>query len=176
MRIACAGFVILYLTPMAVFLFKSEITMKINFTKEEFVTLLEMIDIANWVISANKVEKGPTEKPYKELEEKPFALSPEFGCEDKVKYSKELDGYYPTYFFEMESPHRNFIDEYNEETFWDELIDRLARRNVIRELGEKEFLNLEPIERFKVLGMHEEKWAKEFAYVVIIEQHRCCVK
>lgn len=53
-----------------------------------------MIDIANWVISANKVEKGPTEKPYEELEGKLFALFPEFGCEDKVKYSKELDGYY----------------------------------------------------------------------------------
>ena len=26
-----------------------EINMKINFTKKEFVTLLEMIDIANWV-------------------------------------------------------------------------------------------------------------------------------
>ena len=100
--------------------------MKINFTKKEFVTLLEMIDIANWVISAHKVEKGPIEEPYESLEGKLFALSSEFGCEEKVKYSKELDGYYPTHFFEMESPHRNFIDEYNEETFWDELIDRLA--------------------------------------------------
>ena len=153
---------VLYLIPRAVFLFKPEINMKINFTKKEFVTLLEMIDIANWVISANKVEQGPTEEPYEALEGQLFALSPEFGCEDKVKYSKELDGYYPTHFFEMESPHRNFIDEYNEETFWDELIDRLAMRDVIRELGEKEFSNLEPIERFKALGKHEEKWAKEF--------------
>ncbi len=69
--------------------------MKINFTKKEFVTLLEMIDVTNWVILANKVEKGPTEKPYEELERKLFALSLEFGCEDKVKYSKELENYLP---------------------------------------------------------------------------------
>ena len=137
--------------------------MKINFTKKEYATLIEMIDIANWVISANKIEKGPIEKPYEDLEAKLFTLAREFDCADKVEFSKELNGYYPTRYFEMESPHRKFIDDYNEETFWNELIDKLATRDAIAEVGEEEYWNLEPIQRFEVLGKYEKKWADEFA-------------
>lgn len=136
--------------------------MKINFTKKEFSALLEMIDIAGWIISSHKSQIGPAEKPYDDLEKKIYALAADFGCEDKITYSRELGDYRPTYYFDMESPHKGFIDEYDAETFWEELIDRLAMRDAIREVGEEAYRKMDPMERFSLSDKYEEKWATEF--------------
>ncbi len=136
--------------------------MKINFTKKEFSALLEMLYIANWVISSHKLEISPVEKPYDDLEKKLYALAADFGCEDKITYSRELGEYCPTHYFEMESPHMEFIDDYDAQTFWDEIVDRLATRDAIREVGEEAYWKMEPIDRFSLLGEYIEKWGTEF--------------
>lgn len=136
--------------------------MKINFTNKEYATLIEMLDIASWVISAYKNVDGPREKPYDDLRKKLYALASDFGCDDKITYSKEDDDYFETRYFEMESPHREFIEEYDNEVFWSQLIDRLATRDAINEVGEDAFSNGSIENRFAILGKHEEIWSAEF--------------
>ncbi len=138
--------------------------MKINFTNKEYAVLIEMLDIASWVISAHKNTVGPREKPYDDLRKKLYALAPDFGCEDKITYSKEDDDYYETRDFE-EAAHREFIEEYDNETFWAQLIDRLVMRDTSNEVGEEAFMNSDMENHFPILERYEEIWSKEF------EQH-----
>lgn len=137
--------------------------MKIDFSKEEFVTLIEMIDIASWIISARKSEHGAEEKPYQDMQNKLFSLAADFGCADKVEFLEEWNEYCASNYFEMESPHRKFIDDYDEDAFWDGLTENLAARDAIREVGKEKFLGLDPLQRFELIGEHESKWADEFS-------------
>ena len=137
--------------------------MKINFTKKEFSSLLDMLDIADWIITAHKVEDDPRDKPYMDVLQKLYAHAADFGCEEKIKYDKDLNAYFPTNFFEMDSPHRNYISEYDENIFWGDLIDRLATRDSIDEIGEEAFYDSDRSKQFSAMCKHEEKWANEFS-------------
>lgn len=136
--------------------------MQIDFSKEEFVTLIEMIHIANWIVSARKVETGAAEKPYQDMQNKLFSLAADFGCADKVEFLEEWQEYCASDHFEMESPHRKFIDDYDEDAFWEGLTENLAERDAIREVGKKKFLNLDPLQKIKLIAEHECNWADEF--------------
>ena len=63
---------------------------------------------------------------------------------------------------EENSPARPYIDEFEEETFWDELIDRLANRDILREIGEKKLLSINKEERMKIYFDFEERYQEEF--------------
>ena len=136
--------------------------MKINFTNQEYAVLIEMLDIASWVISAHKNTDGPREKPYDDLRRKIFSLASDFGCDDKIVYSKELNDYFETPYFEMESPHRAFIEEYDHETFWCQLVDRLSMRDAVNEVGEDALWNGSTENRLALLDKYEAIWGAEF--------------
>ena len=53
----------------------------------------------------------------------------------------------PTRRYEDTCSAMEFIEEFENESFWDELIDRLAERDTIREVGEAGFKALKPIDR-----------------------------
>ena len=136
--------------------------MKINITKKEYEKLIELIDIGMWVITSHDLRDKPENAPYNELEEKIFSLAKEFECEDKIIYDKNLDRHFQTQDFEMESAHRKFIDDYNENNFWEEVIERLAQRDSVNEVGEENYFSMEFLERMSIFGKHEEYWANEF--------------
>ena len=101
--------------------------MKINFTKQEYRLLVTMIEIADWVINAHDIDEPKEKKPYKEMRKKILSFVKEMGMEDC--YVKEGDDYYETAEYESEAESMQFIEEYDEESFWGELISRLADRD-----------------------------------------------
>ena len=54
---------------------------------------------------------------------------------DRIEYSKEFDNYFEKQPYDTQI-HEEFIEPYDENTFWDELIERLAVRDVIARVGE----------------------------------------
>src|SRR3972149_7905870 len=64
-----------------------------------------------------------------------------------IEYSKDFHEYMPTRKYEDTCSAMEFIEEFENESFWDELIDRLAERDTIREVGEAGFKALKPIVR-----------------------------
>jgi hypothetical protein len=105
--------------------------MKINFTKKEYRTLVEMLLVADWVINAHEVAEGEgVRKPYKELRKKVLSHHKEMGMEEEFSYSEELDNYYESKEYEDRAPHMRFVDEHDESVFWDELARRLAHRDL----------------------------------------------
>ncbi len=137
--------------------------MKINITKKEYKTLLEILEIADWILHAHKTDEPPEDtKPYRELEQKVFALSKDFGYDHLITFDKELQTYFPTSEFEDTSPGMDYIEDFENESFWEDLIARFVERDLIREMGEEKYLSLDPIERIEKEEPHWKKYGAEF--------------
>ena len=109
--------------------------MKVHFTKKEYRLLLDIFSIAEWVMNSHKVGDNPKSEPYKKLEQKVFSYAKDFGFENLVMYDKVLNQYFPTRKYEDLETDRPFIEEFEEEVFWDELCNRLAQRDLLQKKG-----------------------------------------
>ena len=136
--------------------------MQIDFSKEEYGTFLEILEITNWILFAHRTDEPENRKRYRDFEQKIFSYAEAFGFGDLIMYDEEDDKYYPTREHDENSPARPFIDEYEDETFWEELMDRLSNRDMLREIGERKLLSMDQEERFKVYLDFEEKYEEEF--------------
>ena len=136
--------------------------MKINFTKTEYRRLLDIIYLGQWMIDAHDTESSQANEGYEMLVQKIYSYAKEMGCEELIDASKTPAGYYPTRVYEDESQAHPFIDKYNAENFWEELITRLAERDthIDAEAANKD---LSTAEEFWELSMpHELRYAEEF--------------
>ncbi|MEJ2689823.1 MAG: hypothetical protein P8130_07715 [Deltaproteobacteria bacterium] len=137
--------------------------MKIHFTKKEFRLLIDMISIAEWVMSSHKTGENPKSEPYEKLEQKILSYAKDFGFDNLIIYDKQMGKYFPTREYEDAGTDRPFIEEFEEEVFWEELGSRLAQRDLINEVGIKKLREMDPIERLTAEDEIAEKYHKEFA-------------
>jgi hypothetical protein len=135
--------------------------MKINFTKKEYRSLLEAMQIADWVLHAHEIEPRTDTKKFEELFEKLLALANEMGCKDLVELEEDDNKYYPA--IELESAVEEFIEEFESNTFWEELVSRLSERDVLRKAKMTELMDIETKERISLFSEAEEKWTKEIS-------------
>ncbi len=135
--------------------------MKINLTKDEYLALLDIFEIADWVLHAHQAEQPAETERYTGLEQKLYALAEDFGCGQTVEYSEADSRYYPTRELE-EGPAMDFIDAFEEDTFWSRLVEHLAERDLVRELGKEKFGSLDRAERWERLEKLETGYWDEF--------------
>ncbi|AGA68228.1 hypothetical protein Desdi_0701 [Desulfitobacterium dichloroeliminans LMG P-21439] len=109
--------------------------MKINITKKEYIKLLDVFYIADWIMHAFYSEDKLETKVYRDLEQKFLSLAKEYGVDDLVEKENDEELYSPTRKFEDESLAMDFIEEFEKESFWDELIDQLSTRDLIEKHG-----------------------------------------
>lgn len=138
--------------------------MPIEFTKEQFEALLKLVYLGNWLANANR--DGSAEDPHKEeyekLEDYIFSYAKQFGFGQYVENEEAEKGkFYPTRIFEEKTDIQELIDEYDEETFWDELIDRLGERDFERHYSKDEIQKMTQEERFNKLYEFIDKWEEE---------------
>ena len=136
--------------------------MKINITKKEYLTLLEILEIADWVLHAQHTGRRPETEKYKDFEQKIFSHAKDMGYKNFIEHDHKLNQYFPTRELEDASPAMEFIREFENDTFWDELIQRLVTRDLIRQCGENRFGSMTLKERFEKEGPLEEGYSKEF--------------
>jgi hypothetical protein len=135
--------------------------MKVNITKKEYRILLHMLYLGDWVLNSCVPGERADTKDYRDLFERLLALAPGFSCEDLV--SERSDGRYdPSAELEEHELIRGAIDEYDNETFWSELAERLANRDLIREVKEEAYAKMAPEERMQLFFSYETKYQKEF--------------
>ncbi len=137
--------------------------MKINFTKKEYLLLLDVLYMADWVLNAHREadEKEDT-REYEKLEQKILSYAKKMGVEKYVDFDPEYDMYFHSRFFEETRRAQEFIDEFENDCFWEELIDRLARRDFLKSFSEKEIKEMDPYTRFERLLKLSEKYSGEF--------------
>lgn len=78
-----------------------------------------------------------------------------------ANWETKLDRYFFTGKMEDKSIARELIDEYDNNTFWDELVDRLAKRDFIGKYGRERVKKMDIKEFFKKLNPFEEKYSSE---------------
>jgi hypothetical protein len=134
--------------------------MKINFTKAEYRVVLDLVSLGDWVLTSHDTEEDPRKKKYEEVVQKIFSYAKEFGFEKLVKFDPEFQSYFETREYD-ESEKEEFLEEFEENTFWTELINRLAERDFLREHGLERAKEMSFEERIREIHKHEEKWSDE---------------
>ena len=124
--------------------------------------LLHVLEMADWVLTSHKSKDEKRHKPYRKLEQKIFSLADVMGYGSLIEYSKDFHEYMPTRKYEDRCSAMEFIKEFENESFWDELIDRLGERDAIREVGTEGFKALKPIDRIIKVDDHKEIYIDEF--------------
>ena len=60
--------------------------MKMNFTKKDYLSLLEILQIADWVLHAQRTDEPEDRKKYREFEQRIFSLAKDYGCDHLVQF------------------------------------------------------------------------------------------
>lgn len=111
--------------------------MKIEFTNEEMERLLELLDLADYVLNSHDVEDDERKDPYNRLLKRLYTEAYKNGMKEQIEYDEDSQDYYPSEDWEDKSQTHDFIEEYDDATFWEELTYRLADRDIDRELNGK---------------------------------------
>ena len=116
--------------------------MKLLFTKSEYRTLIDMIYMAEWMIAAFAEEPDPAKARYQHLVQKIYSHAKEMGWESLVEPSTATNEYSPSLEYETKSGIHDLIDEYDDDSFWDQLVDRLTERDVRAKVGTEQYEQL----------------------------------
>ncbi len=132
---------------------------EMSFTKAELQLLIKLLYTGYYV--CDRDEDLDSEKKAKELLVDRFlqnALS--YRIMDGIEYEAKYDRHF------LDADHEDFLlEDYNdfiEDSFWDELIFRLGRRDRVNAVGETKFNDMETLERMKEEEKYMEKYREEF--------------
>lgn len=128
--------------------------MKINFTKNQFNTLLDMVQLG-YCITAS-IDKTTNESKFIEMEQYLMSFAKDFNYED-VLYDPTENVYDLT--VEREQEIHELIDEYEDMVFWDKLVYYMARRDFKTEMTQKPLAEEAAFQRLIEI---EEKYHKYF--------------
>lgn len=130
---------------------------KMEFSEGEFKKLIETVFLADWVKNAHAVPDS-TVNPYS-LDQKIYKEAKSAGCGDWVIHDPKENAYFPSKVLEEKC--HGVLDEYNDETFWEELVSRLAIRDIEEEKGPNALEKMSPDDQFRVISEMEERYQTE---------------
>ena len=136
--------------------------MNINLTKKEYRLLLDYIFLGDWVINAHRTEKRNDIEDYDMLVQKLYSFAKGMDCEELVQADRERNEYYTTRHYEETAPVFDFIEDYDNDTFWDALISRLAERDVYEQVDEEKRGTMGAEEYWRRSEPIEESYYQEF--------------
>lgn len=106
--------------------------MKVSFTTKEYARLLELAWLGMQVAAGRSGEDTPALRRFAEIEQKLLDLATPLGCADfttvastgRLAFSEKL---------EHDERLRKVLGDYDNDTFWHELVDRLTDRDLAAE-------------------------------------------
>lgn len=107
--------------------------MEIKLTKDQYENLIKMLYVSNWMMCS--VRSGKDIKKYEDLENYIYSFAKEAGLEKYIEYDEKEKEYFPAEALEHDKEIEKIIEDYDEDTFWLKLIDRLATRDFIDKHG-----------------------------------------
>lgn len=103
--------------------------MQIELSKKEYGDLIDVLMIADMVLSAGETSDEKRKRPFNQVIQKLYAQAAEFGYDDIVTYTESLRRFGPTHEYEKRSDVKGFLSEYERARFFDELAVRLGIRD-----------------------------------------------
>ena len=134
---------------------------EIKLTNEQYKALMQLVYLGNWMANAIRIDDKI--KEFEEMEQYifSFANAKEADLKKYVEYDKQLKKHFPTNFFEEEM-HERYIDDYEDEFFWDELTYTLGKRDFFKKFQEEKIRNMSKEEIFIKIDEFNDKYEKEF--------------
>jgi hypothetical protein len=136
--------------------------MNVSLTQREYRLLLDLLLASDWVIHGHRPEEPEAAEPYRMVIQKFLSLAKDAGLEDLVEIDEDHNQYRPTAKLERETEAWKLLDEYDDLLFWEELIVRLAERDVVDMPGKSDIAHMSGEDYDRLAGPLEEKYAGEF--------------
>lgn len=102
--------------------------MNFELTPQEYESLLKLAYLGHWMTNGIMTEEE-REKKYDELMKKLYAHAESNACGSFVEYDKKEKVFLPTK--TLDEDVAKIREEYDNEIFWDELIEKLALRDLL---------------------------------------------
>ncbi len=131
--------------------------MNFELDKEEFENLMKLVYWGNWMANANKLNDKIDQ--YESLKSKIFAKAQEVGLDEYVE--KIGDTVQETEKFREKTDVNKIHDEYDEDTFWGELVDRLAMKEFTEKYSKQKIEDMSMKERIEKSEEFFEKYEQE---------------
>ena len=137
--------------------------MHLRLTDQELATLAEMVSLAAWIASWNRREGAEDAfADYEALENKILEKAAHAGFGDLVEFDEERQRHRLSAEYQERSFFQECYDEFRNESFWEELVIRLADRDLIRRIGMKEWRKLSEEQRRQRTRDLEKRYWDEF--------------
>ncbi len=137
--------------------------MNIELTSEEYRDLLDILHLADVIMSGHRQEEDRRTGRHRALVQKLYALAPGEGLVRLIHYNESMKKYIPTGDFEQNTVAHAVIDEFGDHLFWDELINRLSVRDAGQIAGGIDRLNaMSENDRQQVEGPIRQRYVDEF--------------
>lgn len=136
--------------------------MNVSLTQREYRLLLDLLLASDWVIHGHRPEEPEGAEPYRMVIQKFLSLAAEAGFDDLVEIDEDHNQYRPTQKLERETEAWKLLDEYDDLLFWEELIVRLAERDLVDMPGKSDIAHMSGEDYDRLAGPLEEKYAGEF--------------
>ncbi|MFT6862206.1 MAG: hypothetical protein ACJAVK_000762 [Akkermansiaceae bacterium] len=136
--------------------------MYLRFTDEELATLVEMVSLATEIANMNpEREETAGFAQFEGIENKVLEAAKSTRLAEIIEYDAEREKNRVTEKFQENSFFHKCLDELRNAVFWEELMIRLVERDLVRQLGEKDFLALNDEDRReKSEPLEKRYWAK----------------
>ncbi len=131
--------------------------MQIILTKEQYEKLMELVYLGNWLVNSYRGDERLEE--YDRVAEQVLSFAPSSGYQDRVEFDEFEGRYFPSR--KLDEELKQYVDEYDDDVFWNVLIDRLAERDLIRALGEEAVDNMEWDEYNQNMEPYVKRYEKE---------------
>ncbi len=138
--------------------------MNIELTAKEYKYLLDILHIADVVLSGHRREPDKRSELHIKLIQKLYALAQGEGLDRLINREESTGVSVPTAEFEATTLAHVAINEFGDHLFWDELISRLSMRDAARKAGGLERLNaMNESERLAAEGPIRQHYIDEFS-------------
>jgi hypothetical protein len=139
-------------------------TMNIEISTKEYRDLLDILHIADAVMSGHRREEDKRTGRHRALIQKLYALARSEGLDRLISYNESVQKYVPTAEFEENTLAHVVIHEFGDHLFWDELTSRLSVRDAALITGGPGRLNaISDSDRQAVEGPIRQRYIEEFA-------------
>jgi hypothetical protein len=143
---------------------EEEGTMDIEITSSEYRDLLEILHIADVIMTGHRSVPDKRSERHRALIQKIYGLAHDAGHDGLIRHDAPANTYLPTPEFEESSLSHVLINEFADHIFWDELISRLSVRDAAQMAGGLDRLNtLNEKDRRATEGLIRQRYIEEFS-------------
>ncbi|MDH4162861.1 MAG: hypothetical protein OEW15_09275 [Nitrospirota bacterium] len=137
--------------------------MNITLTSQDYLDLLDILHIADIVMSGNRRTEDARTERQRALVQKLYGLSRVEGLGHLMSYDETAKRNIPTKAFEENSVAHKVMHEFSDHLFWNDLISRLSFRDAALIAGGAEQLNaMSDEERQRTEGPIRQRYIAEF--------------